>query len=88
MLGCWRSARKDGVLIERCTHLMIRYRWLSWPTGLDVLSAGVSLVAVLDVIYGLKRSAQEGVGWTAALSIVTLGRIATHQRRYKCVSTL
>jgi MFS transporter, DHA2 family, multidrug resistance protein len=37
---------------------------------LDLISAAVSLVAVLAVIYGLKQIAQDGVGWIAALSIV------------------
>jgi DHA2 family multidrug resistance protein-like MFS transporter len=37
---------------------------------LDLISATISLVAVLAVIYGLKRIAQDGVGWMAALSIV------------------
>jgi MFS transporter, DHA2 family, multidrug resistance protein len=36
---------------------------------LDLISAAVSLVAVLAVIYGLKQIAQDGVGWIAALSI-------------------
>ena len=37
---------------------------------LDLWSAGLSLVAVLAVIYGLKQIAQDGPGWPAALSIV------------------
>jgi MFS transporter, DHA2 family, multidrug resistance protein len=37
---------------------------------LDLLSAALSLVAVLAVIYGLKQIAQDGLGWTAMLSIV------------------
>ena len=37
---------------------------------LDLISAALSLVAVLAVIYGLKQIAQDGVGWIAALSIV------------------
>ncbi len=36
---------------------------------LDLLSAGLSLVAILAVIYGLKRTAEYGVGWLPALSI-------------------
>ena len=36
---------------------------------LDLLSATLSLVAVLSVIYGLKQSAQDGVGPTAALAM-------------------
>jgi DHA2 family multidrug resistance protein-like MFS transporter len=34
---------------------------------LDLVSAGMSLVAVLTVVYGLKRVAQEGLDGTAAL---------------------
>ena len=37
---------------------------------LDLVSAALSLVAVLAVIYGLKEIAQDGVGWTAGLFIV------------------
>jgi DHA2 family multidrug resistance protein-like MFS transporter len=37
---------------------------------LDVLSAGMSLAAVLLVIYGLKQFAQDGPGWRPALFIV------------------
>jgi MFS transporter, DHA2 family, multidrug resistance protein len=37
---------------------------------LDLLSAALSLAAVLAVIYGLKQLAQDGLGWSAALSIV------------------
>ena len=37
---------------------------------LDLVSAGLSLAAVLLVIYGLKRIAQDGPGWPAALFIV------------------
>jgi DHA2 family multidrug resistance protein-like MFS transporter len=36
---------------------------------LDLVSATLSLVAVLAVIYGLKRIAEDGVGWLPALSI-------------------
>jgi DHA2 family multidrug resistance protein-like MFS transporter len=36
---------------------------------LDLLSAGLSLAAVLLVIYGLKRIAEQGPGWQAVLSI-------------------
>jgi MFS transporter, DHA2 family, multidrug resistance protein len=35
----------------------------------DVISAGLSLVTLLAVIYGLKRIAEGGPAWTAALSI-------------------
>jgi DHA2 family multidrug resistance protein-like MFS transporter len=37
---------------------------------LDLLSAAQSLAAVLLVIYGLKKLAQDGVGWPPAVSIV------------------
>jgi DHA2 family multidrug resistance protein-like MFS transporter len=37
---------------------------------LDLPSAGLSLAAVLLVIYGLKRIAQDGPGWLPVLSIV------------------
>lgn len=36
---------------------------------LDLLSAGLSLTAVLTMIYGLKRTAEDGLGWWPALSI-------------------
>jgi MFS transporter, DHA2 family, multidrug resistance protein len=36
---------------------------------LDLLSAALSLVSVLAVIYGLKQIAQDGVGWLPVLSI-------------------
>ena len=37
---------------------------------LDLPSAGLSLAAVLLVIYGLKRIAEDGLGWVPAVSIV------------------
>jgi MFS transporter, DHA2 family, multidrug resistance protein len=37
---------------------------------LDLVSAALSLAAVLLVIYGLKQLAQDGLGWPPALSIV------------------
>jgi DHA2 family multidrug resistance protein-like MFS transporter len=40
------------------------------PGRLDLLSAALSLVAILAVIYGIKQIAQDGVGWLPALSIV------------------
>jgi DHA2 family multidrug resistance protein-like MFS transporter len=36
---------------------------------LDLVSAALSLIAVLAVIYGLKHIAQDGFGWLPALSI-------------------
>ena len=37
---------------------------------LDLASAGLSLAAVLAVVYGLKQIAQDGAGWLPALTIV------------------
>ena len=37
---------------------------------LDLVSAGMSLLAVLAVIYGLKQLAQDGPGWLPALSML------------------
>lgn len=37
---------------------------------LDPLSAGMSLIAILSMIYGLKVIAQDGLGWLPALSIL------------------
>jgi DHA2 family multidrug resistance protein-like MFS transporter len=39
------------------------------PGKFDLLSAGLSLVAVLAVIYGLKQIAENGVSWLAALFV-------------------
>jgi DHA2 family multidrug resistance protein-like MFS transporter len=39
------------------------------PGRFDLLSAGMSLVAVLSVIYGLKQFAEGGMGWLPALSV-------------------
>ncbi len=38
---------------------------------LDLISAALSLVAVLAAVYGLKQIAQDGLGWLPILSIVT-----------------
>jgi MFS transporter, DHA2 family, multidrug resistance protein len=38
---------------------------------LDLVSAGLSIVAVLAVVYGLKQIAENGLEWSAALSIAT-----------------
>jgi len=40
------------------------------PGRLDIPSAALSLAAVLAVIYGLKRFAQNGPGWTGTASIL------------------
>jgi MFS transporter, DHA2 family, multidrug resistance protein len=37
---------------------------------LDLVSAALSLVAVLAVIYGLKQVAQDGMGWPPAVSVL------------------
>ena len=37
---------------------------------LDLVSAGMSLAAVLAVVWGLKQLAQDGPGWPPALSVV------------------
>jgi DHA2 family multidrug resistance protein-like MFS transporter len=37
---------------------------------LDLVSAGLSIVSVLAVIYGLKRIAESGLGWTPLVSIL------------------
>ncbi len=41
------------------------------PGRFDLLSAALSLAAVLLVIYGLKQVAESGLGWLPALSVVT-----------------
>jgi DHA2 family multidrug resistance protein-like MFS transporter len=40
------------------------------PGRFDLLSAGMSLAAVLLVIYGLKQVAEDGLGWLPALSMI------------------
>jgi DHA2 family multidrug resistance protein-like MFS transporter len=50
----------------------------------DLLSAALSLVAVLAVIYGLKRIAQDGLGWLPALAIaagVAVGVVFVNRQR-------
>ena len=37
---------------------------------LDIVSAALSLVAVLAVVYGLKQIAQDGLGWVAIVSML------------------
>ncbi len=39
------------------------------PGRLDLVSAGLSLVAVLAAIYGVKLIAQDGIGWAPLLAI-------------------
>jgi DHA2 family multidrug resistance protein-like MFS transporter len=40
------------------------------PGHLDLVSAAMSLLAVLGAIYGLKQFAQNGLGWVPALSVL------------------
>jgi DHA2 family multidrug resistance protein-like MFS transporter len=37
---------------------------------LDLVSAGMSLVAVLSVVFGLKQIAQDGIGWLPVASVL------------------
>ena len=51
---------------------------------LDLVSATLSLVAVLAVIYGLKQIAQDGTGWLPAVAIVAgsaVGAAFVHRQR-------
>jgi DHA2 family multidrug resistance protein-like MFS transporter len=51
---------------------------------LDLISAGLSLVAVLAVIFGLKRIAQDGLEWLPALSMlagVAVGFVFVRRQR-------
>ena len=51
---------------------------------LDLTSAALSLAAVLSVIYGLKRIAENGPGWLAALTIgvgLVLGTVFLRRQR-------
>jgi DHA2 family multidrug resistance protein-like MFS transporter len=51
---------------------------------LDLLSAAQSLTAVLLVIYGLKKFAENGLGWPPALSILAglgIGVLFVHRQR-------
>jgi MFS transporter, DHA2 family, multidrug resistance protein len=59
------------------------------PTAgrLDLVSAGLSIVAVLAVVYGLKRIAESGLGWSAAASIVAgLAVAAVFLRRQRVMA--
>jgi MFS transporter, DHA2 family, multidrug resistance protein len=40
---------------------------------LDLVSAGLSLVAVLAVVFGLKQVAQDGIGWLAVSAVLVGG---------------
>jgi MFS transporter, DHA2 family, multidrug resistance protein len=58
-----------GLLLVLGPRLLPEYR--APETGrLDLISAAMSLIAVLAVIYGLKEIAQDGLGWTPTVSIV------------------
>jgi MFS transporter, DHA2 family, multidrug resistance protein len=58
-----------GLLLVVAPRLLPEYR--DPDAGrLDLVSAAISLVAVLAVIYGLKQIAQNGVGWIAAVPVV------------------
>jgi MFS transporter, DHA2 family, multidrug resistance protein len=51
---------------------------------LDLVSAALSLVAVLAVIYGLKQMAQDGLSWPPAVSVLaglTLGLLFVQRQR-------
>ncbi len=51
---------------------------------LDVLSAVLSLAAVLGVIYGLKRMAEQGLGWLPILAVLgglTVGMVFVRRQR-------
>jgi MFS transporter, DHA2 family, multidrug resistance protein len=51
---------------------------------LDIMSAGLSLVAILSVIYGIKRIAQDGIGAISIASItvgIVLGTIFVFRQR-------
>ena len=54
------------------------------PGRFDLLSAGMSLVAVLLVIYGLKQVAEQGLGWLPLLSVgmgLVIGFAFVHRQR-------
>lgn len=51
---------------------------------IDILSAALSLLAVLLVIYGLKRMAESGLGWLPVVSVVlgvVVGRLFVSRQR-------
>jgi MFS transporter, DHA2 family, multidrug resistance protein len=54
---------------------------------LDLLSAGMSLVAVLAVIYGLTQTAEQGPAWAPAASIIAgLAIAAAFVRRQRRIA--
>jgi MFS transporter, DHA2 family, multidrug resistance protein len=58
-----------GLLLVVGPRLLPEYR-APEAGRLDLISAAMSLIAVLAVIYGLKQIAQDGLGWTPTVSIV------------------
>jgi DHA2 family multidrug resistance protein-like MFS transporter len=72
-----------GLLLALGPRLLPEYRDPN-AGRLDLISAAVSLFAVLTVIYGLKRSAQDGLGLSAALSVaagLALGAVFVRRQR-------
>jgi DHA2 family multidrug resistance protein-like MFS transporter len=54
------------------------------PGRFDLVSAAMSLVAILAVIYGLKQVAQDGLGWLSTASVVAgLALAAVFVRRQR-----
>jgi DHA2 family multidrug resistance protein-like MFS transporter len=54
------------------------------PGRFDLPGAGLSVAAVLALIFGIKRIAEDGAGWPAALSIaagLTAGAAFVHRQR-------
>jgi DHA2 family multidrug resistance protein-like MFS transporter len=58
-----------GLLLAVGPRLLPEFRDPA-PGRLDLISAGLSLIAVLAVVYGLKQVAQQGVGAGAAGAVV------------------
>lgn len=59
-----------GVLLVLGPRLLPEFKDLN-AGRLDLLSAGMSLLSVLAVIYGLKEIAQDGFSWLPVVSILT-----------------
>ncbi|WP_431899067.1 MFS transporter [Nonomuraea sp. bgisy101] len=54
------------------------------PSRFDLLSAGLSLAAILPTIYGVQHIAQDGIGWLPVLAIATglaLGVVFVRRQR-------
>jgi DHA2 family multidrug resistance protein-like MFS transporter len=58
-----------GVLLVLGPRVLPEYRDPN-AGRLDLLSAALLLVAVLAVVFGLKRMAQDGLGWSAVAAVV------------------